>query len=379
MLKAKSEATWHIKVLVDQLNTRFPDRNVRKLHSDQDGEFLSNELTEYCAQLGIKLTTTNAYSPQENGIVERANGIVLPRIRAMLTTTHLPNPLWGEALLHVVTTLDNLPTKPLGLVSPHQRLWKKEPMLGDLCICDCLAHVRIPPESRQKKEELSPRAKLCLLLGYGVSTPGYKFIDLVTAQVVTARGGNVRFHEVFTCNITYVKQLLENAYLVGDHELPEAVPVARIKTSMEPYLPGWSVETAEKRKQLEMVSLVDDPTENVQSSSGSQEDADSECIVELQCGVATPTAEQELAEVLPEAAKAKKRRKRKMRKKPAVEEKKERSGFEIQTPPVEPCQKQPRRKQKANVRLADYVVRNVLIAEDVPIPTTYKQARASKH
>ncbi|OWY94637.1 Integrase, catalytic core protein [Phytophthora megakarya] len=154
MLKAESEATWHIKVIVNQLNTRFPDRNVRRLHSDQGGEFLDNELAEYCAQLSIKLTTTNAYSPQENGIVERANGIVLPRIRATLTATHLPNSLWGEALLHVVTMLNNLPTKPLGLVSPHQRLWKEEPMLDDLRTWGWLAHVRIPPESRQKKEKL---------------------------------------------------------------------------------------------------------------------------------------------------------------------------------------------------------------------------------
>ncbi|OWY90747.1 polyprotein, partial [Phytophthora megakarya] len=128
------------------------------------------------------------------------NGIVLPRIWAMLTATHLPNSLWGEALLHVVTTLNNLPTKPLGLVSPHQRLWKEEPMLDDLRTWGCLAHVRIPPESRQKKEKLSPRARLCLLLGYGVSTPGYKFIDLVTAQVVTwkkcaiSRRVHVRWH-----------------------------------------------------------------------------------------------------------------------------------------------------------------------------------------
>ncbi|OWY92529.1 polyprotein [Phytophthora megakarya] len=97
-------------------------------------------------------------------------------------------------------------------------------MRDDLRAWDCLAHVRVPPEWRQKKEKLEPRAKLSLLLGYSETTLGYKFLDLKTAQVVTARGGNVRFHEEFTCDGIYVKQLLENAFLHGDHKLPETVP-----------------------------------------------------------------------------------------------------------------------------------------------------------
>jgi transposase InsO family protein len=125
---------------------------VLRLRSDQGGEFSSNALSEFCDTLGIVQKFTNAYSPQENGIVERANGIVLPRLRAMRTVTHLPNSLWGEALLHVVTTLNWLPTKPLGLVSPHQKFFKCKPRLEDLRTWGCVAHVRVPPESRQRKD-----------------------------------------------------------------------------------------------------------------------------------------------------------------------------------------------------------------------------------
>ncbi|GMF45565.1 unnamed protein product [Phytophthora fragariaefolia] len=55
------------------------------------------------------------------------------------------------------------------------------------------------------------------------------------------------------------------------------------------------------------------------------------------------------------------------------------SAFAIQPPSVEPCVKQPRRTQKRIVRLSDYVVGNVHVVQgDIEIPTTYKQARASK-
>ncbi|OWY95977.1 Retrotransposon RIRE1 poly protein [Phytophthora megakarya] len=114
LLKRKSEATFYIKVLLNRLERRFPDQRVQLLWSDQAGEILGNELDAYCKERGIELKMKNPYSPQENGIVERENGVVLPRLRAMLMATNLPPILWGEALLPVVTTLNWLPTKLWG-------------------------------------------------------------------------------------------------------------------------------------------------------------------------------------------------------------------------------------------------------------------------
>ncbi|KAE9342201.1 hypothetical protein PR003_g9598 [Phytophthora rubi] len=198
LLKKKSDAESHVKVLLNRLAGHFAGKTVLRLRSDQGGEFSSNVLIEFCDTLGIGQTFTNAYSPQENGFVERVNGVVLPRLRAMLAATHLPSSLWGGSLLHVMATLNRLPTKPLGLVPPHQKLFKTEPALDDLRTWGCIAHVRVPPKSRQRKEKLAPRAQSSLLLGYSDNTIGYKFMDLVTAQVVTARGGNVPFHEEYT-------------------------------------------------------------------------------------------------------------------------------------------------------------------------------------
>ncbi|GMF43828.1 unnamed protein product [Phytophthora fragariaefolia] len=56
------------------------------------------------------------------------------------------------------------------------------------------------------------------------------------------------------------------------------------------------------------------------------------------------------------------------------------SAFEIQPPPVESCVKRPRCTQNRNVRLSDYVVGHVhAVQGEIEIPTTYKQARASKY
>lgn len=128
---------------------------MQRLHADQGGEFASNELRDFCEQCGVIQQFTNAYAFQESGIEERANGVVLPRIRAMLTSTRLPNLLWGEALLHVLHTLNVLPTTSLGFVSPHSKLYGEVPYISVLRTWGCLAWVRIPPESRQRKTELT--------------------------------------------------------------------------------------------------------------------------------------------------------------------------------------------------------------------------------
>lgn len=98
LLEKKGVPTEYILKLPAKLDTQFLKHNVQRLHADQGVEFASNELHICCEKHDIIRQFTNAYTPQENGIAERATGVVLPRIRAMLTTTHLPNLLWGEAL-----------------------------------------------------------------------------------------------------------------------------------------------------------------------------------------------------------------------------------------------------------------------------------------
>ncbi|KAG2945750.1 hypothetical protein PC117_g8233 [Phytophthora cactorum] len=199
---------------------------------------------------------------------------------------------------------------------------------------------------------------------YHEPTLGYKFIDLVTAQVVTARGGNVKFREEFMTDGNYMKHLLKDAFFEGDHHL-------------ETYLPDRSDGISSAENPLEATLHVDDPAETVPCSGRSLSIADSlatEGSVE-KAGVAELAVLQEPAEDPKGATKAGKRKKRRAKKKPATM-RKETSGFEIQLLPADPCLERPRMKQQANVRLSDYVVGLVQATTDVRILTTYKQVLA---
>ncbi|KAE8897675.1 hypothetical protein PF005_g9560 [Phytophthora fragariae] len=369
LLEKKSEATHYIIMLLNELRTQCNKYQVQRLFSDKGGEFEGNELRVLCEKEGVILRSTNAYSPQENGIAERANGVVIPRIRALLTATHMTDLLWGEVLLHVVATLNALPTKPLGFESPHEKLYEVLPDLSVLRTWGCLAWVRIAPESRQRKEKLKPRARLSLLLGYSDSTKGYKCLDLVTCQVHTAQGGNARFQERFAANGDYDKHLLENAYLAGAHQLPTTVPVERAKTTRGTYL---AVEADVVSSRLELLDVNGTPVEavrephgtsaavgtapessgRIERSSGSASSRSSASGISDVCFPAQPAA---VAAPAQTTSKPRKRRERER----VEDSAKPTSGFAIQPPPMEPCLKRPRRTQKWNVRLLDYVVGQV--------------------
>ncbi|GMF43827.1 unnamed protein product [Phytophthora fragariaefolia] len=201
LLEAKGDATNYLIKLINEGRTLFKQFQLQRLHSDRGGQAASTELeTYYCAKEGYILQTTNGYSPQENGVVERANGVVLPRIRALQFATAMPVQLWGEALLHVADTFNKLPTQPPGMEPPHERLYGAAPDLNVLRTWGCFAWVYIPPESRRRKEKLKPRAHLSLLLRYSYSTKGYKFLGFLTCQAVTAQGGNAHLRKDFTAD-----------------------------------------------------------------------------------------------------------------------------------------------------------------------------------
>ncbi|RAW25625.1 hypothetical protein PC110_g17962 [Phytophthora cactorum] len=204
LLKRKNEAADKLKKLILRLNTQFlrVGHKVVTLHSDQGGEFqtmifrhsVRKKASRRCTLMRILL---------ENSVVERANGLVLPRLRAVLHATHQTNLLWGEALLHVVDTANTLPTAALNGTSPHEALHKKKPVLRHLRTWGCLVHAHVPTERTTTRDKLDPRAELALLIGYSTDTKGLKLLDLRQSTVLPqpALGGSepdlvVRYEQV---------------------------------------------------------------------------------------------------------------------------------------------------------------------------------------
>ena len=65
-------------------------RSVKRLRTDNGGEFCSKEFEEFCKNAGIVRHHTVPGTPQQNGVAERMNRTLLERARCMRINAALP-------------------------------------------------------------------------------------------------------------------------------------------------------------------------------------------------------------------------------------------------------------------------------------------------
>ena len=69
---------------------REKGKPLKCLRSDNGGEYASNEFKSYCSEKGIRHEKTVPGIPQQNGVAERMNCIIVEKIRCMLKMANLP-------------------------------------------------------------------------------------------------------------------------------------------------------------------------------------------------------------------------------------------------------------------------------------------------
>src|SRR5437879_5744565 len=72
-------------------------KKIKKLRSDNGGEYIDKDFTNFCAKEGIKREWTTPYNLEQNGVVERKNQTIIEAARAMLYDQDMPKFLWAEA------------------------------------------------------------------------------------------------------------------------------------------------------------------------------------------------------------------------------------------------------------------------------------------
>ena len=73
------------------------ERKIKTLRLDNGREFTSEEFKELCREFEIKRELNTPYNPQQNGVAERKNKIIMEAVKAMLHNQDLSMHLWEEA------------------------------------------------------------------------------------------------------------------------------------------------------------------------------------------------------------------------------------------------------------------------------------------
>ena len=89
--------------------------------SDSARYFKSAATLQVLREVGYTSVNFSApYTPQRNGMIERAWGIIIPSARCMLDAADLGDELFPEAVQHATRVYNSMPTFNLGGNSPHE-------------------------------------------------------------------------------------------------------------------------------------------------------------------------------------------------------------------------------------------------------------------
>lgn len=139
LIKRKSEA---LKCFQEYkaLAEKHHEKPIRKLRTDGGGEYTSNEFSHLLKKKGIEAQRTTPYTPQSNGMSERANRTIVGTTRALLHAVSAPKQYWGEAAMTAIYVRNRLPTKVLAHgQTPHEKWYGRRPLYGHLRVWGCLA------------------------------------------------------------------------------------------------------------------------------------------------------------------------------------------------------------------------------------------------
>ncbi|KAL5823214.1 hypothetical protein ACOSQ4_021114 [Xanthoceras sorbifolium] len=163
---------------------------IKRLMSDNGGEYRDSRFREFCANSGIKMEKTVPMTPQQNGVAERMNRTLNERARSMRLHAGLPKMLWAEAVNTAAYLINRGPSVPLDGGIPEEVWSGKEVNISHLRVFGCISYVHIDSAKRSK---LDAKSKKCVFVGYGGDEFGYRFWDYENRKIIRSR--DVIFNE----------------------------------------------------------------------------------------------------------------------------------------------------------------------------------------
>lgn len=192
LLKHKSEIFDRFKEYQAKVE-RETGKRVKFLRSDGGGEYTGHTFQKYLHEKGITHKMTTPYTPEHNGVAERANRTIMEMVRCMLFDAGLGKEFWGYAALTAVHIINRLPGSTHNNKTPFEIWFSIPPSIGHLRVFGCKAYRHVPTATRRK---LDPRTQKCRLIGYQEESGSraYRVYDEQSKQVLITR--DVVFEEL---------------------------------------------------------------------------------------------------------------------------------------------------------------------------------------
>nr|GEU86382.1 hypothetical protein [Tanacetum cinerariifolium] len=162
------------------------DTNQEKLylfHTDLYGPMRVESVNrkKYILEVGISHETSVAGSPQQNGVIEKRNRMLIEAARTMLIYTQALLFLWAEAVATACYTQNRSIIRLRHRKTPYELLHNKLPDLSFLHVFGALCS---PTNDSENLGKLQPKADIGIFIGYAPTKKAFRIYNRRTRRIV---------------------------------------------------------------------------------------------------------------------------------------------------------------------------------------------------
>ncbi|KAJ9557676.1 hypothetical protein OSB04_012290 [Centaurea solstitialis] len=173
----------YILVMVDeysriQVLLQLP---VRKIRSDNGTEFKNATLDAYLTSVGISHNFSGAYTPQQNGVVERRNRTLAEAARTMLAYSGLPLTFWAEAVSTACFTQNRTIITKRFKKTPYHIINRRVPNVKFFHVFGCRCYIL---NNRDNLGKFDKKADEGYFLGYSLTSKTFRVYNKRTKMVM---------------------------------------------------------------------------------------------------------------------------------------------------------------------------------------------------
>ncbi|KAG5876684.1 hypothetical protein JTB14_019432 [Gonioctena quinquepunctata] len=166
---------------VKMVNNQF-ERNIKCLRSDNGTKILEES--------GVFHSKSNAYTPQQNGRIEREMRTIVESARSAIHARNLNENLWAEAVNYAVFTMNQTGKSSQDDKCPADLWFGRRVDIKKLRSFGCECYVLIESHRRANTEKKSKKG---IFIGYDIDSPSYRIYIEEENDVVSSE--NVIFDE----------------------------------------------------------------------------------------------------------------------------------------------------------------------------------------
>jgi hypothetical protein len=192
-IKTKDETTPFIIKIIKLFQTQLK-KTLLHLHHDQGKEIMNATLAKFLDDQGTKRTTSAAYTPEHNALIERANRTIIETGNTLMHHANAHVSLYGEAYATAVWHRNRSTNVRNDNLTAHEVMRSEKADLSNIHVFGCDVYYYQHKVKRENK--FSSKALAGIFVGYDeYNDKYYRILNVDTQTIVLSRDVKFRDNE----------------------------------------------------------------------------------------------------------------------------------------------------------------------------------------